>query len=63
MNKYQYLYVVQGNYGYGHGYEDLMATEKWKEARDNVRLYRREENMGSYRMIKRRVLNEGYKNV
>ena len=54
MNKYQYLYVVQGNYGYGHGYEDLMATEKWKEARDNVRLYRREEGMGSYRMIKRR---------
>ena len=63
MNKYQYLYVVQGNYGYGHGYEDLCASEKWKEARDDLRLYRREERMGSYRMIKRRVLNEGYKNV
>jgi hypothetical protein len=23
QNKYLYLYVLQGNYGYGHGWEDL----------------------------------------
>lgn len=29
-NKYEYLYVVQGNYGYG--WDDLTRTEDKKEA-------------------------------
>ena len=63
QNKYEYLYVVQGNYGYGHGWEDLTASESWTESRNDLRTYRREERMGSYRRIERRVLKEEFKNV
>ena len=57
MNKYSYLYVLQGNYGYGHDYEDLTAAESYKEIRQNLKEYR-ENEVGNYRVIKRRELNE-----
>lgn len=51
MNKYEYLYVVQGHYSYG--WEDLTCSEDRKEANDNLKDYRDNEN-SPHRMIKRR---------
>lgn len=64
MNKYSYLYILQGNYGYGHGWEDLTAEEidtrkPWearKAIRQTLKEYRENEG-GCYRIIKRRELN------
>lgn len=55
--KYEYLWVLQGNYGYGHGWEDLTAEETWREIRNRRREYVENEG-GSYRIIKRRELRE-----
>ena len=57
-NKYLYLYVLQSNYGYGHGWEDIAASESFKEMRVNRKEYR--ENMPEYpyRIIQRRELNQ-----
>ena len=54
-NKYTYLWVLQGNYGYGDGWEDLTASEVHCEIRQNWREYRDNEG-GSYRIIQRREL-------
>lgn len=56
MNKYDYIHILQGDYGYGHGWEDLTAGT-WREMRDDLRDYRENEG-GCYRVIERRVLNE-----
>jgi len=56
MNKYQYVMVLQGDYGYGHGWEDLCASESPREIRQNLKEYRENEG-GCYRIIKRRELN------
>jgi len=57
-SKYHYLYVLQGNYGYGHGYEDLTAEvdspEGKKMIKENLRLYRANDPRGVYRVIRRR---------
>jgi hypothetical protein len=55
-NKYQYLHILQGNYGYGHGWEDLCTSESYREVRQNLKEYRENEG-GNYRLIERRVLN------
>ena len=54
-NKYNYLWVLQGNYGYGHGFEDLCAGESFREVRDALKAYRENEG-GNYRIIQRREL-------
>ena len=54
MNKYTYLIVLQGNYGYG--FEDLCASTKISEIKANLKDYRINEG-GSYRIIRRRELN------
>lgn len=51
-NKYQYLYVLQGNYGYGHGF-----GESYREVKENFKAYRINEG-GNYRIIKRREINK-----
>jgi hypothetical protein len=58
MNKYSYIKVLQANYGYGHGWEDVCAEESHKEAQARLKEYR--ENMPEYpyRIISRRELNE-----
>ena len=56
-NKYLYLFVLQGDYGFGHGYEDLTASESYKEVRQDLKDYRINEG-GSYRNIKRREKNQ-----
>ena len=55
VNKYLYLFVLQANYGYGHGFEDLCASESRREVRANLREYRENEG-GNYRIIERREL-------
>jgi hypothetical protein len=52
--KTQMIYVVQGNYGYGHGWEDLTAEVTRKEGIARLREYRANEN-APFRIISRRV--------
>lgn len=60
--KYDYLYVLQGNYGYGHGFEDLSAEDKAiPGAYGRISQTRKEyvENEGGdYRIISRREKRE-----
>lgn len=57
-NKYIYLNVLQGDYGYG--YEDLTASESYSEVKRDLKDYRENER-GLYRIIKRREINPVYK--
>jgi hypothetical protein len=65
MNKFSYLLVLQGNYGFGHGWEDLSAEDKaqtgaWKRVKQTAKEYR--ENEGArYRIIERREANSNAK--
>ena len=52
--KTRLIFVVQGNYGYGHGWEDVTAADTYKEARQNLREYRDNERGVPFRLIRRR---------
>ena len=52
QNKYEYLFVVQGNHGYG--WEDLISSEDYREARARLKDYRDNEKKYSHRMIQSR---------
>jgi hypothetical protein len=54
MRKYDYLFVVQGHYGFG--WEDVTASLDNKEARGFLKDYRINAPGYSYRMIQRREL-------
>lgn len=54
QNKYVYLNILQGNYGYG--WDDLTSSESYREIKNNLSDYRKNEG-GTYRIIKRRILN------
>ena len=54
MTKYEYIRVVQGNYG--KGWEDVTAEASPKQALVQLRTYRENEPQYSHRMISRRVL-------
>lgn len=60
-NKYVYLYVVQVYSGKGYGWEDLTAAEQTpkgrREVKEDLKLYR-ENQPGTYRLIRRRELNK-----
>jgi hypothetical protein len=56
--KWIYLYVLQGNYGYGDGWQDLTGADKslygaWSEVRRDLKDYQINEG-GTYRIIERR---------
>lgn len=51
--KWTPVFVVQGNYGYGHGWEDLCESESYREARDWLKDYRHNERGYPHRMIRR----------
>lgn len=53
MSKYTYLWVVQGFYC---GWEDLTASENYREAELDLRAYRANE-VGAFRLIQRREIN------
>ena len=59
-NKWLYLWVVQGHYGSQYGWEDLCASENYREARDNLKDYRENESGSAHRLIQRRELNSKY---
>ncbi len=52
-NKYKYMHVLQGDYG--HGWEDLAATENVIEVKADLKAYRENEG-GKYRIVMRREL-------
>jgi hypothetical protein len=52
--KTQIMWVVQGNYGHGHGWEDVTAEENRKEAKERLREYRENERGVPFRAIRRR---------
>lgn len=59
-NKYRYLYVLQGNYGYGRG--DLIHYNKsdlkaYKQAKTDLKCYLNNEKSALHRIIERRELN------
>lgn len=57
-NKYNYIYVIQGNYGYG--WEDLSEYERNEREllRHDYKEYCLAERNYSHRIISRRVLNK-----
>ena len=57
--KYQYILVIQGNYGGGWGWNDLSEYERedWRLAKSDFRAYREAEPEYNHRLINRRVLN------
>lgn len=61
VNKYLYLWVVQGHYAAGYGWEDLTQSESYKEARADLKDYRINETNYPHRMIHRREPNPEYK--
>ena len=62
MNKYCYLYVLQGDYGYGDGWEDLTAEESWMEIKERRKEYRDNDvYVHRLRVIHRREPNPEYK--
>jgi len=48
------IYVVQGNYGYGHGWEDVTAEDSLKQIRERLKEYRENEPGIPFRTITRR---------
>ena len=57
QNKYSYVKVIQGNYGYG--WEDVSQYDKqeYSLARQDLKEYRLSAT-GAYRVIDRRVINK-----
>ena len=52
--KTKLIHVVQGHYGYGHGWEDVTAEDTRKEAMARIREYRENERGVPFRLIRRR---------
>ncbi len=52
-NKYKYMRVLQGDYG--HGWEDMAASENAIEVKVDLKAYRENEG-GKYRIVMRREL-------
>jgi hypothetical protein len=50
-------YVLQGNYGTHHGWEDLCSEDTRKECRVRLREYQENEG-GQYRIVRRAVESE-----
>jgi len=48
------VFVLQGNYGYGHGWEDITEEYTRAEIRERLREYRTNAGEYRYRYIKRR---------
>lgn len=46
-------WVLQANYGYGHGWEDICAAKSRTEINQRLKEYRENEG-GTYRIVQRR---------
>jgi len=60
INKYIYLYKVQGYYSDQHKWETVTASESLSEARRDLRDYRINEPY-QFRLVKGREKNPSYK--
>ena len=60
MNKFLYMKVVQGNFGYGDGWEDLCMSASLKGAYHDLNEYIKSGHSGSFRIVNRRVSNPEY---
>ena len=58
-SKYLYVFVIQSDFGYGHGWEDECVEDTWRDCRDNLRLYR-ENSPYPVRYIQRRIPNPAH---
>lgn len=58
-------YVIQGNYGYGYGWEDVSSystpdyQNPYQSARADLKEYHR-SGTGAHRLVKRRALRQDY---
>lgn len=52
------FYVVQGNYGFGHGFEDVYASEDYKDARERLKEYRQNEPNAIHKLVVKREPKE-----
>jgi hypothetical protein len=48
-------YQIQGNYGYGHGFECVTTEETWKAAKEQIKCYRENEPGVPFRIVHKRV--------
>lgn len=55
VRKTETLYVIQGNYGYGQGWEDVDSNTDVTRARTNLALYRENEAGIPFRLVCRHV--------
>lgn len=53
-----YEYVLQGDYGYGHGWEDIVTESTKEGAKERKREYQENAGQYLYRIVKRREDNE-----
>jgi hypothetical protein len=60
LHKYLEEYVIQGDYGNGHGWEDLNSEPVWRDVAENFQQYTEAEPDAAYRIITRRVPNPDY---
>lgn len=51
-------FVIQANYGYGHGWEDVDINDNRTLARENLAIYRLNEKGVPFRLIRRRAKKE-----
>ena len=56
-NKYSYVKVIQGNFGYGWEDVSLYDKQDFSTVKNDLKEYRL-SNTGAYRVIDRRVLNK-----
>ena len=59
QNKFKYLYVLQANYGYGHGWEDECQGEDHRKIYQHLREYRENAPEYAYRIVQRRERRNG----
>ena len=63
VNRYLYLWIVQGRYPGPHGWEDVTAEESYREARIRLREYHENEPQYPHRLIQRRDPNPNYEDA
>lgn len=61
QRKTQDVYEIQGNYGYGYGFECVNTETTRLKAKKSVREYRENEKGTTFRIVKKRIKIGDYK--
>lgn len=57
-------FILLGNYGYGHGFEELTSEDNRKDIRQRLKEYRQNDNTClGFKIIKKRIKIGGVKNA